>query len=77
VWGRKILCVLSNNHLESVNHLFITCTVTQSIWDMIDKWVGVTYVRHFNVRNHFLNFQLMVLNSNQNKVWKGVWITVI
>jgi len=36
------LCLLCLKHLKTTNHLFLTCRVTQTVWEnVIDGWVLV------------------------------------
>lgn len=58
------LCSLCQSEYEITNHLFVTCSVVQNIWDKCDRWVGVSLVRHKNIRCHFSKFYLTKLNFN-------------
>jgi len=34
-------------------------------------------IRHYRFKNHFQYFHFIELNTNQNKVWKGLWVPLI
>jgi len=46
------LCPLWWKEEETIQHLFIRCDVSQSVWDKCDRWLGVISVRNENIINH-------------------------
>jgi len=53
------LCPLCAKEEETIQQLFISCEVSQSVWDMCDRWLGVISVRNENIINHFRNFYVI------------------
>ena len=47
------------------------------VWNLCNKWVGISSVQHNQLNMHFQQFSLMALNSKENKIWKGLWISII
>jgi len=47
------ICLLCRNVEETTQHIFINCEVTQNVWDNRDRWLGMSFVRHNNIVNHF------------------------
>jgi len=54
---------------ENAKHLFFSCSASQKVWNMCDRWIGVSSVHHINARNNFQHFHLVNLNRRQNKIW--------
>jgi len=71
------LCELCCAHEENVDHLFFSCTVSQMVCNMYDRWLGLSTVHHVKARANFQQFHLFDLNSTQNLVWKGMWLAII
>jgi len=62
---------------ESSSHLFFTCDVAMGVWNMCNKWVGVSNVNHFMPRQHFNHFYLFGIDGKQNNAWKCMWMAVV
>ena len=58
-------------------HLFFSCSVSQKVWNMCYKWMGLSIVSHIKVRNNFQHFFLLNLHRWQNNVWDGMWLAII
>jgi len=71
------LCELCRAHEENAKHLFFSCKVSQMVWNMCDRWLGVSTVHHVKAKSNFQHFHLYDLNSRQNLVWKGMWLAII
>ena len=71
------LCNMCRFVDESSSHLFFTCDVAMGVWNMCNKWVGVSNVNHFMPRQHFNHFYLFGLDSKQNNAWKWMWMSVV
>jgi len=39
---RSNLCPLSTKEVETIQHLLITCEVTQRLWVKCDNWLGIS-----------------------------------
>jgi len=55
----SVMCPLCLDGEETVKHLFITCKVTQRVWDACDGWVGIEAVRHEHLNLHMSSFRLL------------------
>ena len=44
---------------------------------MCKRWVEVSTVHHNQLKAYFQQFELLSLNSKGNKLWKGVWVSII
>jgi hypothetical protein len=67
-------CVLCCNHVESMNHIFLQCHVSNSVWIIIFKWMGLTPITNASVQQHFLMFGDLI-KSNVNKRYRHViWL---
>jgi len=71
------VCALCELKEESCQHLFLECKVASRVWDLCLRWIGILYVQHNDVRNHFESFMLTQGSNEQNQIWKGVWATII
>jgi len=68
-----ILCALCQTKDESCQHLFLECKVAQFVWSLCFKCIGILFVQHNDLMNHFESFYLSQTSSTQNLLWKGVW----
>jgi len=53
------------------------CKKSYTVSNMCDKWVEIHFVHHTNLMKHFHHFHMINLNDKQNKIWKGVWETIV
>jgi len=72
-----IVCAMCEIKEESCQHLFIECKVACYVWNLCLRWIGILYVPHNDVRNHFESFSLPQGSYKQNQIWKGVWATIV
>ena len=77
VHPQQSLCELCYAYEENEEHLFFSCSVSQKVWNMCDRWMGVSIVHHVKARANFQHFHLFDLNNRQNLVWKGMWLAII
>ena len=75
--GISPVCMLCKATEESSHHLFLECIYAQRVWYLCYRWFGILFVQHNDIKHHFENFHLVFLSSNQNKVWKGMWVTIV
>jgi len=71
------LCPLCREDVESAQHMFCTCKVTQKVLDLCEKWIGRVTVRHESIPIHFQSFHLMDQRKSVNRAWKGMWVAVV
>ena len=70
-------CPLYQQGIETTQHLFITCKVAQKVLDQCERWVGNVVVRLEPIIPHFLSFCLFSQRQSVNRVWKGMWVTIV
>ena len=54
-----ILCVSGCGHVETVEHLFLSCTVFASLWQQVHEWIGFVGVNSNNISDHLVQFTYM------------------
>ncbi|KAF1890102.1 hypothetical protein Lal_00025435 [Lupinus albus] len=72
---------LCNNHFESSQHLFSSCSLTYSVWQLMYKWLNISVALPLVLINHFLNHCGMVKDRKCRKAWSiicfatvwGIW----
>jgi len=73
----NVWCPMCQEGIETTQHLFTTCKVTQKVWDLCDRWVGNVTVGHNVITAHFQSFRLLSQSQRVNKVWKGMWVATV
>jgi len=68
----EISCALCGLEEETVTHLFLTCSITNMVLNLCNKWVGISPVHHNQLNVHFQPFSLLVLNNKRNNLWTGL-----
>jgi len=63
--------------VETSHHLFLECIVAQQVCFLCLRWMGILFVQHKDLKVHFENFHLVHLNTKQNLLWKGLWVTAV
>lgn len=64
-------CAFGCNCNETVNHLFLQCTLSTDLWALVWNWLGISFVHAGELRQHFLQFtrwrvcQLILIYSSQ------------
>jgi len=57
------LCPLCGLEVETMQHILITCEVSQRLWIKCDNWVGLASVRNNDIVNHFCNFCILDMSN--------------
>nr|AER13160.1 putative non-LTR retroelement [Phaseolus vulgaris] len=73
----SIACVLCQIKEESCQHLFIECLYAKQVWSLCLKWLGILFVQHNDLKDHFVSFHIAQASSKQNLVLKGVWAAIV
>lgn len=63
--------------LERRPILLISCSITNGVWNSCKNWIGVNSANHFALKEHFEQFQCTWFSKKGNKLWKGVWVSII
>jgi hypothetical protein len=53
-------CVFGCGSSESVEHLFLHCTLAGNLWDLVCNWLGISFVHAGELRQHCIQFTKMV-----------------
>jgi len=51
--------------------------VVKEVWDVCERWVGILSVRQESVLSHYHHFQLSMLITKGNQLWKILWVTIV
>ena len=71
------LCVLCGSEEETTSHLLISCPIVNAVRNSYSKWIGVSFVNHFALKEHFEQFNCTWFSKEGNKLWKRVWVSII
>ena len=74
--GMDNSCVLCQQEVESINHLFCYCPFTWSVWFVFLSWWGVSWVIPNNPRSAFESWIGVKWTKEQKKCWIS-WFYVI
>jgi len=50
------LCVLCGGGNETVQHLFVECSVAQRVWNRCFRWMGIVFAQHRELTCHLEQF---------------------
>ena len=70
-------CVLCGGKEETTSHLLLSCPTTNVVWNSCSKWIRVISVNHFALKEHFEQFYCSWFSKEDNKLWKGVCVSII
>jgi len=51
-----------------MQHILITCEVSQRLWIKCDNWVELTMVRNNDIVNHLCDFYVLGISNKANRV---------
>lgn len=54
-----ILCVSGCGHVETAEHLFLSCFTFAQLWQQVRDWIGFYGVNSNNIANHLVQFTYM------------------
>ncbi|KAF1881267.1 hypothetical protein Lal_00023303 [Lupinus albus] len=75
--GGGLSCAFCNDHPESTNHLFSSCKLSYSLWQLIYNWLNISVVLLLNPCDHFTHHLGLVKNRKCWKTWSVIWIATI
>ncbi|GAU42324.1 hypothetical protein TSUD_25500 [Trifolium subterraneum] len=70
-------CVFCENTIESVDHLFITCELSSSVWYSVVRWLGVQFVLPRGIIGLFELFLEIGVGRRAYLGWLLIWHVVI
>jgi len=73
-----LLCALGCDIIESVTHLFLQCTLSADVWDLVWHWLGISFVHDGELRHHFIQFTRMAgMPSYSHLFFRIIWFVTI
>jgi len=70
------LCPLCSLKVKTMQHILITCEVSQCLWIKCDNWIGLTLIRNNDIVNHFCYFYVLGMSNKAICVWKSMWFAL-
>ncbi|KAE9604056.1 hypothetical protein Lalb_Chr11g0067301 [Lupinus albus] len=64
-----VLYALFNEYGETFEHLFFTCNLTYSVWQLLYNWLNITTLLPSQPINHFTTHMGMISNNRLSKFW--------
>jgi hypothetical protein len=69
------LCVSGCGVIETTDHLFVGCCVFGTVWQLICKWLGISFVSPGSINDHFLQFiHLAGMPRSSHIYFKVIWL---
>jgi hypothetical protein len=68
-------CVSGCGHVETVEHLFLSCSTFASLWQQVRDWIGFVGVDSNNISDHLVQFKYMT-GAGKAKRWflQLIWL---
>ena len=57
--AEDIFCVSRCSHVETAEHLFLSCSTFASLWQQVRDWIGFVGVDSNNISDHLMQFTYM------------------
>jgi hypothetical protein len=74
----EIACVADCGISESVQHLFLGCMLSNSVWQFVWKWIGIDFVASNNISHHFVHFSCLVGMPRSTFIFfKVIWLASV
>ncbi|RVW35945.1 hypothetical protein CK203_090578 [Vitis vinifera] len=70
-WALANRCFMCLEKEETINHLFLHCSRTRALWDLLFALFGVSWVLPFSVRETLLSWNGFFMAKNRKKVWRA------
>ncbi|CAJ2652817.1 unnamed protein product [Trifolium pratense] len=71
-------CVFGCGVAESAYHLFSSCSIAGSLWDLVCAWVGIPPVAFTTLRDHFVQF---TVSAGVSRAWRSflqlLWLVCV
>ncbi|CAJ2644025.1 unnamed protein product [Trifolium pratense] len=71
-------CVFGCGVAESAYHLFSSCSIAGSLWDLVCAWVGIPPVTFTTLRDHFVQF---TVSAGVSRAWRSflqlLWLVCV
>ncbi|CAJ2637040.1 unnamed protein product [Trifolium pratense] len=71
-------CVFGCGSAESAHHLFLSCSIAGSLWDLVRAWIGISLVDSTSLRDHFVQFTASSGGSRARRSFlQLVWLACV
>ncbi|CAL0330315.1 unnamed protein product [Lupinus luteus] len=70
--GGGPLCPFCNNSLESSDHLFASCDISYSVWQLLYNWLNFSIVLPSKPIHHFSTHMGLISNHRLSKFWSVI-----
>ncbi|XP_057770773.1 uncharacterized protein LOC130990569 [Salvia miltiorrhiza] len=70
-------CPWCHAHGENLNHLFLTCSKAQELWDEIQSWTGISSARPSSAAAHWIVFSECGKEKKVRNLLKTIWVGCI
>jgi hypothetical protein len=70
-------CVFCFDLMESIDHIFLTCRVTATVWSLIFGWMGIQGSSARNIQQHFLWFGDLLKGKHSKRVKHIIWLATM
>ncbi|KAF1890936.1 hypothetical protein Lal_00037507 [Lupinus albus] len=72
-----MFCSYCKDESKSSTHLFSSCSISYSAWQLLYKWLGFDVVLPLNPILHYLNHLGLVSTSKCWKAWSSIWLAIV
>ncbi|MCH85302.1 heat-shock protein, partial [Trifolium medium] len=71
-------CVFGCVAAESAHHLFISCSIVGSLWDLVRSWIGISLVDFTTLHDHFVQFTVSTGGSRARRSFlQFIWLSCV
>ncbi|PNX56077.1 70 kDa peptidyl-prolyl isomerase, partial [Trifolium pratense] len=71
-------CVFGCGAAESAHHLFLSCSIAGSLWDLVRAWIGISLVDFTTMRDHFVQFTASTGGSRARRSFlQLIWLVCV
>ena len=71
-------CLAGCEQVETVQHLFLHCDLSSSLWQQVQNWIGVSGVDHQSIQTHFIQFSSCLGGSRERRSFlQLLWLLCI
>ncbi|KAF1888874.1 hypothetical protein Lal_00036916 [Lupinus albus] len=72
-----LLCSFYMDESESSTHIFCSCPISYSTWQLLYKWLGFDVVLPLSPILHYSNHLGLVSASKCWKAWSSIWLAMV
>ena len=71
-------CTFCHNHIEDIDHILMSCSVSWSIWEVIAADMGVQIVTQDNIRDFYASWiNRRFTNKTRRKLWLASFFSTL